>query len=171
MSGFNLTLIVCCKKISRKSKFFSDLNFNKEVKFCSLINNEFSICKELNIKGGNIYIHDNFFIEYDGEMKNYGYSELFWEEVLVKIDKPQCSINISSMSRNFGSFSVILKHVEQLLLENYHFFLITNNLSDEIVKKFEKTNELLNIEGDYFLISEKIINYFISCEILDFMEY
>lgn len=171
MSGFTLTLIVCNNKISRQSNFFSDLNFNKEKIFFSSLNCEFLINKKISIEGKDIYINDNFFVEYNDQIKNYGYSELFWKETLTRIEKPKCSINISSMSRDCGSLYVILKHIEQLFLENYHFYLITNNLDIELLKQFEKSIDLLKINENYYIISEKIIEYLVTHEFFDFIEY
>lgn len=171
MSGFTLTIIVRDKKISKESNFFSDLNFNKQKISCSLLNYEFSINDKINIKGEEVYVYDNFYIEYNDEIKNYGYSDFFWKKVIERIDNPQCSIDINSMSRDYGSLYIILKHIEQLLQENYHFYLITNNLSIKTKKAFENSIDLLILDKEYYLISEKIIDYLIRNEFFDFIEY
>ncbi|MGV7108107.1 hypothetical protein [Flavobacterium sp. U410] len=171
MSGFILTIIVCEKKISKQSNFFSDLNFNKEKIFCTSSNSEFSINEKLTIKGKDVYIYDDFFIEYNDQIKNYGYSDFFWKEVLSNVINPKCSLNISSMSRDYGSFNVILKHLEQLFLENYHFYLITNNIDLDLVKQFSGSTDLIKINEDYYIISEKVINYFVLNDFFDFIEY
>ncbi|UOX35361.1 hypothetical protein LXD69_07525 [Flavobacterium sediminilitoris] len=171
MSGFSLTLIVCNNKITRQSNFFSDLNFNKEIVSYSLLNYEFSIKQEVKINGKEVYIHDSFYIEYNNEIENYGYPEQFWKEVVNRIENPICSISISSMSRDYASFYVVLKHIEQLLLESYHFYLITNNLNIESLKPFENSNDLLKLNDSYYLISERIIDYLVQKELFDFIEY
>lgn len=170
MSGFNLTTIVRNKKVSKDSKFFSDLDFHKKEKSNSLFNREFSINNQFDEKNREVFIYDDFYIEYNGEIENYGYPELFWKKITDKINNPQCSINMSSMSRDYGSLYVILKHLEQLLLEGYLFYVITNNLNEEIKENFEHSNDLLKIE-DVYLFSEKIIDYIITNKISDFMEY
>jgi hypothetical protein len=171
MSGFDLTVIVRDKKLSKKSGFFSDLEFCKNKKSNSLFNCEFSIDNQFNEGDVEIFIYDDFYIQYNGELENYGYSELFWKKTIDKIHNPQCSINISSMSRDFGSRYVILKHLEQLLLEDYLFYIISNNLNDEIKENFKNSDNLLSIEKDAFLFSEKIIEYIIRNKISNFIGY
>lgn len=171
MSGFNLTLIIRDKKVSKDSNFFSDLNFDKEKKTNSFLNCEFSINKQVSIENQVVLIYDDFHIDYDGKIKNNGYSELFWKEVLDQINNPQCSIDINTMSRDYGSLYVILEHLKQLLLENYCFYIITNNITYEIQEKFNLSSELLMLNGGMYLISEKIIDYIIKNKILNFVGY
>ncbi|GGZ48935.1 hypothetical protein [Mesonia mobilis] len=171
MSGFDLTVIVRNKKVSKTSNFFSDLNFYKKKKSNSLFNSEFSINNQFNEGGEEIFIYDNFYIQYNGEIENYGYPEHFWKKTIDKIYNPQCTVNISSMSRDFGSLYVILKHLEQLLLEDYQFYIISNNLNDEIKENFENSDNLLRIEKDEFLFSEKIFDYIIRNKISNFIGY
>ena len=170
MSGFSATLIICNKKIAIGSTFFSDLNFNKEIASRYLLNCEFSISKEITIHGKEVYIYDSFYIEYNNQLENHGYSEQFWEKIINQIKKPICSVNISSMSRDYGSIYVIIKHIEQLLLEKYHFYLITNNLNVELLNQFIHSKDIVNLKEQYYIISEKTIHYLIQNESLDFLE-
>ncbi|MBF03544.1 MAG: hypothetical protein CMP76_09635 [Flavobacterium sp.] len=170
MSGFSATLIICNKKIAKESTFFSDLNFNKEIVSRSLLNCEFSISKETTFLSKEVYIYDNFYIEYTNELENYGYSEQFWKKIITQIKNPICSVSISSMSRDYGSSYVIIKHIEQLLLEKYHFYLITNNLNVESLNQFVHSKDIVKVKQQYYIISEKTIHYLIQNESLDFLE-
>ena len=170
MSGFSATLIICNKKIAKESTFFSDLNFKKEIVSRSLLNCEFSISKETTFLSKEVYIYDNFYIEYTNELENYGYSEQFWKKIITQIKNPICSVSISSMSRDYGSSYVIIKHIEQLLLEKYHFYLITNNLNVESLNQFVHSKDIVKVKQQYYIISEKTIHYLIQNESLDFLE-
>jgi len=170
MSGFSATLIICNKKIANESAFFSDLNFNKEIVSRSTSNCEFSISKGTTIHSKEVYIYDNFYIEYNNELKNYGYSEQLWKKITTQIKSPICSVSISSMSRDYGSSYGIIKHIEQLLLEKYHFYLITNNLNVESLNQFVHSKDIVKIKQQYYIISEKTIHYLIQNEFLDFLE-
>ena len=53
------------------------------------------------------------------------------------------------MSRDYGSLYVILKHLEQLLLEDYLFYIITNNLNDEIKENFKNSDVFIRYKCCY----------------------
>ncbi|WP_298892940.1 hypothetical protein [uncultured Psychroserpens sp.] len=171
MSGVNLTIISCNKKISKSSNFFSDLGFDKEKKqdgefFC-----EFTVNKILSTKEKDIFIHDDFYVYYNENLKNHGYSEQLWKKIIKKLNNPLCSLNMICMSRNYGSYYVLSKHLKELILEGYHFYIVSNNVDNKIKKKFNSPTDLLEIENNTYLLSNKVINYLIQNEVLDFFEY
>lgn len=172
MSGINSTIIIINKKLNINNQllFSKSCIHNIKNRIICEFKEEFGINKQVDIDSKDIFVSDDFLIEYSSEVKNSGYPESLWTSIIDLVPNPISSIDFVSMSRNEGSAYIILRHLNDLIIKGYDFYMINHKPNDKVIMEFSFP-DIKKVDEETYLLSSKIITYWLDNHIYSDLGY